>query len=457
MYNHTKGFAIGKRLAEWSLRQGDLAQALIRWQEVLELAATADQQVEALIGLHHSTWTIDPEQAKQYLTKALRVCENAGLPKATQGRLEQLLGITCRSLGQFQEAVTWYERCRATAKKIGEEGAWLYAEALNSQGYVYALIGDYEKGNTLVSHALDFRQRCYQQATGPKRAVWRAAVGYSYSTRGEIARFSGEFRLADAFYHEAMKIFRELRDQEWQALVLQQQGENARRIAWKHRKRHEDERAGNWFELAESYLMESKKLYEHYNLSRDRSRMLRRLARVVRDQGRFTEAEFLFHKSYELALDTKAIQEQLECLIDLAGIAIEKGDFDKIDGYLDQIMCLKGKAHLYPVFEALAYLVRGDVFYAQHRWAEALKEYSSGFVELGRIGGYGHAHLTDRLDRLPVHLDGLPDTETKLKWCRHLIETWNREGLEEKFPKLTELCSHYEEIMVFLSEGGVIT
>lgn len=452
MYNHMKGSAIRKRLAKLSLKQGDLAQALIQWQEVLELAATADQQVEALIGLHHSTWTIDPEQAKQYLTKALRVCKNAGLPKATQGQLEQLLGITCRSLGQFQEAVTWYERCRATAKEIGEEGAWLYAEALNSQGYVYALIGDYEKGNTLVSHALDFRQRCYQQATGPKRAVWRAAVGYSYSTRGEIARFSGELRLADGFYNEAMKIFRELRDQEWQALVLQQQGENARRIAWKHRKRHEYERAEQWFELAEHHLRESRELYERYNLSRDLSRMLRRLARVIRDRGRFTEAEFLFQQSYDQALETKAFQEQLECLFNLAGIAIKKGDFDKAMKYLDQSKQLKGKAYLYPVFEALAYLVRGDALYAQHQWAKTLEEYSSGFVKLGHIGGYGHAHLADYLDRLPVQLDGLPDTETKLRWCRHLIETWNREGLEEKFPNLTELCRHYEEIMVFLKE-----
>ncbi|MGQ9627974.1 MAG: hypothetical protein ACUVV0_13860, partial [Anaerolineae bacterium] len=341
-------------------------------------------------------------------------------------------------------------------KKMGREGLWLYTETLNSQGYVHALMGDYDKGDVLVSNALRLRTKQWEKTEDLKeKKEWRAAIGLSYSTRGEIARFKGDFRTANSFYNDAINVFKELNDPEWQAIVLHERAENARRIAWKHRKHREKKLEDYWLKLAEDHLQESKALYEYWNLSRERPRMLRRLGRVVRDKERLDEAESLFKEGLQLAERTKAIEEQLECLIALAGLAVQKRVWADMEDYLAQVESLRSKVYLYhnQVFEGVAHVVRGDAFYTQGKWDEALEEYITGFIKLGEFGGYGHVHLANQLDRLLFQLDGLPDVETKRKWCLRFVTAWKKARLSKKFPELVWLCDNYKDSLVFLEEG----
>lgn len=472
LYDDSQKAEIKQRRFLFALARHDFDRA----QELIE---TKEQEALLLFSLYNDTWVTDSILAKNYLLKALRICEEenlslnrnwwlinvpyvlmhsceerGALPLAPLAFAQQRLGLTSRMLNQFDEAIAWYERCRETAKKMGREGLRLYTETLNSQGYVHALMGDYDKGDVLVSNALRLRTKQWEKTEDLKeKREWRAAIGRSYSTRGEIARFKGDFRTANSFYNDAINVFKELNDPEWQAIVLHERAENARRIALKHRKHREKKLEDYWLKLAEDHLQESKALYEYWNLSRERSRMLRRLGRVVRDKERLDEAESLFKEGLQLAERTKAVEEQLECLIALAGLAVQKRVWTDMEDYLARVESLRSKVYHNQVFEGVAHVVRGDAFYTQGKWDEALEEYITGFIKLGEFGGYGHVHLANQLDRLIFQLDSLPDIETKHKWCLRFVTAWERAGLSEKLPELVWLCNNYKDSLVFLEEG----
>lgn len=455
-------FEIEDRQFQLALARGDFARAK-------ELAETPKQKALLLFGLHSNTYASEPAQAKQHLLEALGICQKAtlsldktwslvteeqeGLLEACEGKplplgplalAQQRLGWTCRLLGQMEEAIRWYENCCKTAKQMGKKGLWLYTEAQNSLGYIYGMVGRYDEARTLVSRSLKLRQQ----------RGWQREVGYSYSTLGESNRFQRDYRAANTFYSYALEIFRALRDPEWQAIILHQRGENTRQIAWKQYKHEEKQSAKELLEEAERDLRESRHLYEEYNVRRDYWIMLRRLGRTVRDKGFLAEAKELFQEGYEKAVSVGDLREQLECLVDLADIAIKQKEYVEVETYLKQIeeFTLHERVFHYPVLRGMIHIIRGDALLKQRCWDMALDEYCKGFTHLGKVSGYGHARLSDRLDRFEANLDELPDEATKHAWCGKLVEVWEKEGLDKDLPELTCLCSRYEESLVFLEE-----
>jgi len=449
-------------------RRFRLALARGDFDRAKELVITVDQQTLLLFGLHSAIYTSDPTQAKNYLLEVLEICQKQTLALDQTWQLvimekwlletrkkkplllgplalaRQRLGWTCRILGQMEEAIRWYEHCCETTKQMGKDGLWLYAEAQNSLGYIYAMMGRYDQARVLVGNALKLRQR----------QGWQREVGYSYSTLGEISRFKGDYRAANHFYGEALKIFESLRDPEWQAIVLHQRGENTRQIAGEQYKHQEEQSAQELLEEAERDLRESKHLYEEYNVRRECWIMLRRLGRTVRDRGHLTEAKELFREGYKIAVSVGDLREQLECLIDLADIAVRQKNYAEVETYLKQIEEFPQRERVfhYPVMRGMIHIIRGDALLKQEYWNAALDEYCTGFTDLGKVSGYGHARLSDQLDRFDMKLDELPDEATKRIWCRRLIEVWEKEGLDKELPELPCLCSRYEESFVFLEE-----
>jgi len=409
-----------------------------------ELADTPEQRVLVLTSQCESVWTTDPEQGRKHLLKALEICKHESLSLATCGEIELRLGLTCRALNQFEEAIDWYEHCKDTANQMDKAGAQLYARAQNNQGYIYAIMGRYDEARELAQSALNLRQRL----------GLRKEIGLTYSTLGEIARFAGDYQAADTFYNWALEIFEELHDPEWQAIALQERGECARLMARKYQRLGAGTSAKQWLDLAEKDLRESQKLYEYYNLSRDRSVMLKRLGRVLRDKGDVDKAKSILSKGFKLAEETGDIRAQLECLLDLAEVALKQKRFDELEGYLGQVERFEKRRFIYhyPVFEGLVHLLRGESLSAQNRYEEAWDEYCSGLIRLGCERGYGHACLRDRLGRLQAQLDELPDTKTKEIWCDRFIETWQQKGLDVEFPDLIWLCRRYKEALNFI--GG---
>jgi hypothetical protein len=95
-------------------------------------------------------------------------------------------------------------------------------------------------------------------------------------------------------------------------------------------------------------------------------------------------------------------------------------------------------------------LLRGESLCTQNQCEEAWEEYCFGLIKLAREKGYGHACLRDRLERLQVQLDELPDVQTRHLWCDQFVEAWHRENLAEEFPDLVWMCRDYKEMLDFM-------
>jgi len=443
-------FNIESRLATLSFRLGHLEASQEGWRRALTLAPTPELKVDALIGLHNSTWRLDVNQAAKYLKQGLRICEHAELPVERLGRIQQLLGFTYRQAGDVEKAIKWYDNCIQTAKRLikkndtdenmREAATRLYTEAKNSRGFCHALQGQLKEAESEVWEALRIRQ-AHGQA---------AEVGRSYSTRGEIARLQGDFRIANAFYNEAVKIFKEINDQEWLALVLQERGENARQLANKYRKHGEYDRAADWVSLAYDGLEESYAKYQYYNLTRERTRMLRHFGRVLRDSNQLEQAMKRLHEALDLAKKNENVLEQLKVLLSLARVAARSGDEIEMQRYLGRVQSMAIDFYLVDTFEGLTHLARGEYHYTQNQWENAFSEIVDGLVKLGHAGGEARSYFFSYHDQLQIYLNGLPEVKMKENWCDELIKIWKNEGLDKELPEIIHLCENYRDSLVFL-------
>lgn len=452
IYDDESAFEIRTRFATLSFRLGNLQTSFKEWQQTLELARTPEQRIKVLYGLHNSTWRTDTPQALDYLHQAWKIAKKNSLSLNFLGRIQQLLGFTYTQIGETQEAIKCYTRCINIARKMidqseeyknfYEEAASLYAEAQNSRGYCYALLGDFKKAEAQVWDALTLRQR----------KNWQGEVGRSYSTRGAIARMQGDFRVANDFCNEAVRIFKQINDQEWLALVLQTRGANACQLSDKFRKHGERQRADEWLDLAYQGLKESYEKYEYYNLTRGRSQMLRRFGRVLRNRGEYEYAEEILNESLSLSCKNNNSIEQAKTLMELARVAAQSGKVKQMDDYLQQLEGVAADTPSFAVFKGLSHMVQGENYYRQQQWEKAFIAISTGLVELGHAGRLALPYFFSYHDQLQIQLDGLPNESLKRKWCDRLIQIWKHEKLDSSLPEVVHLCEGYKQSLAFLGD-----
>ena len=396
------------------------------------LAETKTQEVEYWLELQSHYLNIDLGEAGKHARKALKIAQANSLTEL-QARAERALGYVNKAVGALDEAIGWYKACQETARKIGKEGAWLYTDALNSEGYIWALIGNYARARELVETAMRLR----------KDHQWKYEMALSLSTLGEIARFAGSFHEAGNRYRKATEIFKELHAYDWEAIEWQQRAENARRIAEQERN---DEfpnktREQKYIKYAVEDIERSLDLYNLYQLRRERPKVWRRLGLIERDQGRIEEARAHFQKVFRLAKDNDNYQEALQAVINLANIDISQGDYQSAEKTLSHIDDFE-QASNFLIFSALRDTIQARILVTRKDYTAARQYFIHGLIQLAQNPGYGHARLSDIIDQLDIWLNNLP-TNQQREWCQSLLEAWENNGLAEIVPRLPPIVNGY--------------
>jgi tetratricopeptide (TPR) repeat protein len=383
----------------------------------------------------------DLTKAKECAQQALDIAKEANLLRQ-KAYAERALGFVCRELGQLDEAIQWYQHCKKTSLNLAEkEGARLYGFAQNNEGYIWALIGDYEQARETVRNALIVR----------KRHGSDYEMAQSLSTLGEIERFSGRLRQAGDYYRRALDIFHRLKAYDWEAIQWHQRAENARRVAQEERlyEFSDEDRIDKYMGYALVDIGESLKLYDRYHLSRDRQRAWRRYGEILGDFGRLDEAKDSLLTALRLSNESHNQQEALESLITLAELSIRQENYDEAENYLQDIDTYEDAFH-YDVYEGLRDVYRGKSLLARHKFDAASKTYINGLVKLAKQPGYGHARLDTQLSGLRDLLNTLPSGHRR-SWCKTLLWRWEKEALEDKAPRLPRVVNRYMETLALTS------
>jgi tetratricopeptide (TPR) repeat protein len=396
------------------------------------LAETKAQKADYWLELQRHYLNIDLDQAKQCARKALALAQAHGLTE-TQARAERALGYVHKALGALNEAIRWYQESQESARKLGKEGAWLYADALNNEGYIWSLYGDYARAQELVETAMRLR----------KDHDWRYEMALSLSTLGEIARFAGSFHVASKRYQKATEVFQELHAYDWEAIVWQQRAENARSIAEQERNDEftDKEREQKYIEYAVQDINNSLALYHLYRLRRERPRVWRILGAIVRDRGDLKAARAHFVKAFKLAKDNKDYQESLQAIINIAKLEISQGEYQRAEQTLAQVDYFAQASH-FLIFSALRDTLQAKTLVAREDYDEARRYFIRGVVRLAQEPGYGHARLSSIIEQLDTWLSTLPAYQQR-EWCKALLEAWKKNGLTEDVPRLPPIVSGY--------------
>jgi tetratricopeptide (TPR) repeat protein len=396
------------------------------------LAETKARQAEYWLELQRHYLNIDLDEAKECAQKALALAEEHGLTE-TQARAERALGYVHKALGALDETIRWYQASQESARKLGKDGAWLYADALNNEGYIWALIGDYARAQELVETAMRLR----------KNRNWRYEMALSLSTLGEIARFSGSFHVAGTRYRKATEVFNELHAYDWEAIEWQQRAENARSIAEQERNDEftNKEQEQKYIDYAVEDIDKSLALYKLYRLRRERPKVWRRRGQIERDQGHLAEAHAHFRKTLKLAKDNDDYQESLQALINIAEIEILQSKYQCAEQTLAQVNDFKQASH-FLIFSALRDTLQAKILVAREDYDAARRYFIRGLVRLAQKPGYGHARLSTIINQLDTWLNSLPANQQR-EWCQALLESWERNGLTGAVPRLPPIVRGY--------------
>jgi tetratricopeptide (TPR) repeat protein len=416
----------------------DIAESLIK---------TPTQQVDYLLERQRIYAHTNLTQAKQCAKEALSICEDHQELKRQKAQAERALGFVSRALGQLQEAIEWYQSCQKTSRFLGgKEGASLYAYAQNNEGYIWALIGEYDRAIEIVESALRIRRK-YDQ---------KYEIAQSLSTLGEIARFRGDFHKAGNYYRTATDIFSSLRAHDWGAILWHQRAENARRIAERETQYDftDEERVQKYLSYALEDIELSLEIFDRYHLSRDLHKAWRRMGLIQRDLGNLEEAEGWLNKAFELAKQSNDPQEASECLIHLSDVQIRQEDYQATTKTLSRIDDFK-KTHNFQVFLGLRDIYLTKVILVQGDNEQALQRYSDGLLKLAQETGYGHARLRSQIPQIPKVLERLPTPKEQRRWCRRLLKQCEEKNVEEIFPQLVRAIKRYLDALDFLTGDGI--
>ncbi len=160
------------RLLEQGIQQFDMSQfqeALQSWQRALELYR--DPAVQAAF----------PQESRQ-----------------GEGRALGNLGLVYRNLGQYQQAIDFYEQSFAIAQEVGD--LWGEGEALNNLGIVHDDLGQYQQVIDFYEQSLViFRE--IGDPNGERRAL--GSLGFAYQNLGQ-------YQQAIDFFKQQLAIIREI-------------------------------------------------------------------------------------------------------------------------------------------------------------------------------------------------------------------------------------------------------
>ncbi|GAA2633996.1 hypothetical protein Adu01nite_56170 [Paractinoplanes durhamensis] len=171
----------------------------------------------------------DLVQARSHLTTALALYRKLGDVRG-MADVHLNLGIVARREGRYAEALEEGERALELSRQDGDRIA--EARAMNNIGWCYLTMGDFRQ-------ALD---HCRRAVTVHEAAGNRMGAAHSWDSVGMAHFRLGEMTEAASCYRRAAALFRDERDQQYQAIVLSHLGDaeeaagrpRAARDAWRN-------------------------------------------------------------------------------------------------------------------------------------------------------------------------------------------------------------------------------
>lgn len=408
------------------------------------------QAADYWLQLHKYYLDRDLGRAEESGMKALCVCRDHNLVHR-QAQAELALGFVSKALGRLEEAVEWYQKCQETSHELAPEmGGPLYAFAQNNEGYIWALIGEYETAREAVKNALRVR----------KDFGLEYEVAQSLSTLGEIERFDGNFAEAENYYRKSLQLFAQHHAHDWEARLWHQRAENARRRAVQESQSDyaDRQKVQEYLNNAVEYVERSEEIFKDYRLQRELHKLLRRMGLIRRDLGivestqrgveRLEEAEDALVRAFDLAKQYNDPQEALECLIYIADLQIRQQHYGEATQTLANVEDFED-AHNFEVFLGLRDIRLTELEIPQGNTQQALDHYADGLVRLAQETGYGHARLERLVPRISDTLEQLPTPQERRRWCRFLLQSFEQDDMEQLFPQLLRAVKHYLDRLDF--------
>ena len=138
-------------------------------------------------------------KAIQYHEKRLKIAKEIG-DRAEEGRAYGNLGISYRSLGDYQKAIEYHEKHLKIAKEIGDRAG--EGRAYGNLCNAYQSLGDYQK-------AIEYHEKDLKIA---KKIGDRAGEGRAYGNLGNAYKSLGDYQKAIEYHEKDLKIAKEISD-----------------------------------------------------------------------------------------------------------------------------------------------------------------------------------------------------------------------------------------------------
>lgn len=479
------------KIAEQCYSHNDSQVYLQKAFEAAKRGGDPDKQVEALVDLHNSTFPTDPQKSLEILDTAEALCGDTNnekwLPKIYYER-----GFTYRVLNKLENAKFWYEKASHEAKRFQDKV--MMPTILNDWGYSMLLTGDLPKGRISIRAARNLRYKRYMalskrlktKLTHDERTQLteelndaQKMLGLSYSTLGDLARFSGRLNEAATRYTEALDIFKKAKSYYWQSRMYFTRGEVYRRTAVADYQAGRIAKSKRLDRQAEEDINKSLLLCGQYGFRKDSATAYRRLGRLFHDRmfrasnsedqlDSLQRAKELFTKALSVAREMNDPIEIFENLTELAFLGddyldivkvhkpeeFEKAKKDSYDGnealrvQLEKYgQSTENPIYFFPVFQHLLEIEQAAYFFALEKFDEALPLYIKGYVGMATSRGYGVSRYLQHIDHLINQLHELANIDKVLaeKWCNELLAAWEEARLMDRRTELPQ------EIEMFLN------
>ncbi len=330
------------------------------------------------------------KEAEDHFSKCLATYEETG---AILERLDVLnsMGIVKREKGDYLKARELFTEALSRAEELGNPSA--ISKTLVNLGNTVANLGEYEEAKKLYKRSLDIYDKLGER--------WVKAM--ILHNLGELAYIQDQKEKARPYLIESLAMFRELCDM-W---AMSRPINLLTDIALEEGKFEEGQ-----YEEAEQYFTERLTVSEEINDRRGMAEALEGLSTLARSKHNYDKAEEMTRKSRTIYKDLGDQQRELNSLLKLGKLTLEKGEVEKAREYL--ISVLEGA--LLIDYESIMLLTLMDM-------AQVYSEGGDRFTGLGLARFVrGHTNATVHLkNRAKVFIDVLGPTKAEIKKADSLV------------------------------------
>ena len=273
------------------------------------------------------------------------------------------LGNVYRLLGQYQEALNFYQQSLAIQHEIGNREE--EADSLNNMGIVYYFLGQYQE-------ALNF----YQQSLAIQREIGNIrGEAASLGNLGVVYKSLGQYQEALHFYRQSSAIQRKIGAYDQEATSLMNLGNVCRWLGQ--------------YQDALNFLQQSLAIQCEIGDIRGEANSLGNLGNVYFSLGRYQDALNFYQQSLLIHREIVDIQGEVVCLDGLGNVYNSLGQYQEALNFYQQSLAIKRKIGDRNR-EADALIDLGNVYNSLGQYQEALNLYQQSLLihrEIGNIQG----------------------------------------------------------------------